>query len=34
MGLISWKIMSSSPEPLRPGSKNNETKIENALGFM
>ena len=30
MGLISWKIMSPSPEPLSPGSKNNESKIENA----
>ena len=30
MGLILWKIMSPSPEPLSSSSKNNEFYIENA----
>ena len=30
MGLIFWKIMSPSPEPLSPSSKNNEFHTENA----
>ena len=30
MALILWKIMSPSPEPLSPSSKNNEFYTENA----
>ena len=30
MGLILWKIMSPSPEPMSLNLKKNESKIENA----